>query len=264
MDRFVIPLLVLLVATAAKAQSPQEYAYGPDPMHRLDVYVPKGARNAPMIVMLHGGAWRTGDKRNAAVWQGKVAHWLPQGYIFISVNTRLLPNADPIEQTQDLALAVKFVQRNAKGWGGDMNQMILMGHSAGAHVTALLSTRNDLRVAAGLKPWRGSVLLDTAIYDVESVMRSDPSRIYRSAFGQNSKFWTDASPAASLDRTDPPMLAVCSSRRRTSCDAARTFASKNRKVSVLSVNLRHREINKGLGQMPRYTDAVDQWMALLR
>jgi len=115
----------------ASSQLPTEHVYGPDPLHKLDVYLPNKPDKAPVIVMLHGGAWQSGDKRGRNIWHAKVAHWVPNGYIFISVNTRLRPIADPLEQTQDLAQAMAFVQSEVEKWGGDPDRIFLMGHSSG-------------------------------------------------------------------------------------------------------------------------------------
>ena len=189
-----ISLILCLLCTGAAAQRGFEYAYGPDPLQRLDIYQPADARNAPIIVMLHGGGWRFGDKANRRVWENKVAHWVPQGWIFISVNTRLLPDANPVGQTHDLARAMAFVQLNAGRWGGNADDIILMGHSAGAHVAALLATRNDIRRAAGVRPWQGTILLDSASLDVPLMMRGTPTRLHRNAFGDDPANWQAASP----------------------------------------------------------------------
>ncbi|PJI91366.1 alpha/beta hydrolase family protein [Yoonia maricola] len=256
--------LLLAICSAAHAQSRQEISYGPDPMQNLDVYLPPNPEAAPILVMLHGGAWRIGDKRNRDVWQSKVTHWLPQGYVFISVNTRLLPDADPVMQAQDLAMALGFIQQNADRINADADRIVLMGHSAGAHVAALLATRDDIKAAAGLAPWRGTVLLDTAALDVADMMQDEPAPLYRRAFGSDDAFWRTASPAAHLDRGDGPFLIVCSSQRYTPCAAAQTFQRDARQdavaVVVLPQNLSHGQVNAQLGQPSAYTQAVSGWM----
>lgn len=100
-----IAVLVLLTSVAAVAGLPQaliveregattvkrDIPYGPDALQRIDVYSPQGAKNAPVLFMVHGGAWRTGDKASANVIDNKIARWLPKGFIVISANYRLLP-----------------------------------------------------------------------------------------------------------------------------------------------------------------------------
>lgn len=264
MRSIMILFCVFISASVALAQTPREYKYGSHPKQALDVYMPKGANNrgAPILVMLHGGGWKVGDKRSKNVVDGKLAHW-GQRVIFVSVNTRLMPEADPLEQTRDFAKAVAFVQKNAASWGGDVNRMFLMGHSAGAHVAALLSTRQDLQRAAGVRPWDGTVVLDTAALDVEEAAQTNRSGLIQEAFGNDRSFWHDTSPSKHLDRSDPPMFLVCSSQRRVSCQRTEEFASQARargiSVQVLSVPLNHQGINSQLGKQRRYTREVDKW-----
>lgn len=264
MKQFLFIITLLLTTGSASAQTRQEYSYGTDPLQKLDVYRTADATSAPIIVMLHGGGWRTGDKRNRSVWQNKASHWTSQGYIFISVNTRTLPDAHPVEQAQDLATAMAFIQQNGASVGGDTQQMVLMGHSAGAHVAALLTTRDGLRQAAGLRDWAGTVVLDTAALDVETVMQDSPARVYRRAFGAGAAYWQAASPRTHVSRRDPPFLIVCSSQRVDSCPAAERFtqAATTQHVGVITVpvNLSHAQINKRLGEPGGYTTAVDNWI----
>lgn len=261
MFRILIAVLTLILATAASAQTKSTIAYGPDRKQTMDLYVPKDARDAPIIVMLHGGAWRFGDKSNASVAQAKSAHYTTKGYVFVSVNTRLIPDATPVEQAQDLARAMAAVQRRAPQWGGDPNKLVLMGHSAGAHVAALLATRNDLQRAAGLDAWSGTVSLDTAALNVVGLMTDNPARLYRRAFGANPEFWKSASPMTYIERRDGPFLVVCSSRRDAPCPEGRAFLRKaDARSRLIPVDMSHKEINAELGVSHSYTAAVDQWI----
>src|SRR5688572_15160874 len=70
-----------------------DVAYGDDVRQRMDVYMPLQPKDAPVIVMVHGGAWRLGDKSDVLVVENKVARWVPNGFIFISINYRMLPKA---------------------------------------------------------------------------------------------------------------------------------------------------------------------------
>ncbi|HKH90328.1 MAG TPA: alpha/beta hydrolase, partial [Gemmatimonadaceae bacterium] len=140
-----LALAVALVAPAAEGRAVppevavvRDVAYGADPKQRFDVYTPKGARNAPVVVMVHGGAWRIGDKRSRGVVGKKVARWSRDGIVVISVNYRMLPGTDPVEQARDVARALAVAQQRMSEWGGDAGKVVLMGHSAGAHLVALL------------------------------------------------------------------------------------------------------------------------------
>ena len=68
-----------------------------------------------------------------------MTRWVPKGFIFISTNYRMLPKTAPMEQIRDVASALAFAQGKASSWGGDPAGFIIMGHSAGAHLAALLA-----------------------------------------------------------------------------------------------------------------------------
>lgn len=238
--------------------------YGSHERQRLDVYRPLQASAAPILLMVHGGAWAKGDKRMGRVVENKLARWLPQGYLFVSVNYRLLPDAGPLQQVEDIALALSYVQQQAQSWGGDPQRVVLLGHSAGAHLVSLLSADNAIAARFSAKPWLGTVALDSAAFDVDSIMRGKHYRLYDRAFGSEPKYWRVASPYWRLQPEAVPMLAVCSSRRPESCMQAEAFAIRAKdlgvRVEVLPQALEHGEINQRLGVPGPYTDAVEAFL----
>ncbi|MBS8226514.1 alpha/beta hydrolase [Vannielia litorea] len=256
-----LPALPLRASTRAV----REVAYGPHALQRYDAYMPEGASAAPLVVFLHGGGWAFGDKANDTVWKAKAAHWNGRGLGFISVNTRLLPEADPMQQAADLSRALAHVQQNAPRWGGDPNRLALMGHSAGAHLVALLGADPGLARRWGAQNWRATVALDSAVYDTERYMARRPSRIHKRAFGTSRAFWEDASPYARLGPGATPFLLVASSKRRAALSAARNFAraAKARQVEaeVLELDHSHAAINSTLGMKGHYTEAVDAFLS---
>ena len=245
----------------------RDISYGSGNKQRFDVYLPAHAKDAPVIFMVHGGAWRIGDKGAGAVVENKVARWAPRGFIFVSANYRLLPEADPLQQAEDVAQALAFAQARARAWGGDPAKFILMGHSSGAHLLALLAAAPARTYGAGVKPWLGTVLLDSAAYDVEQIMGRDHLRIYDDAFGDQPAYWRSASPSLVISSSIAPVLAVCSSRREDSCTQARAFVAKavslRARAEVLEQDLSHREINEDLGTSNAYTKAVEAFMGSL-
>ncbi|HET7126885.1 MAG TPA: alpha/beta hydrolase, partial [Lysobacter sp.] len=225
-----------------------DLAYGRDPAQRLDAYVPEHP-DGRVIVMVHGGGWRRGDKAMASVVDHKLAHWGAHGDVFVSVDYQLLPQAGPLQQAGDVAMALVYVQAHAREWGADPANVVLMGHSAGAHLVALLSANPDL--AKNAAPWRASVALDSAALDVPALMRSRHPSLYDDAFGRDPAYWRAASPQQRLTPKAPPMLLVCSSERRDSCPAAREFATSAHALGVRAQVLpqahTHGEINADLG-----------------
>ncbi len=262
-----ISLALSLIAQAAHAGPGviRDLPYGSDPRQRMDVYLPQQARRAPVIFMVHGGAWRFGDKGARNVLENKLARWLPRGFIFVSADYRMLPDVAPLEQAKDVARAIAAAQAKALSWGGDPAKFIVVGHSAGAHLVALLSASPKIAPQAGAKPWLGAVLLDSAALDVAPIMQARHARLYDRAFGSDPAYWKAVSPLQQLSAAAPPMLAVCSSRRNDSCPQARRFVDQARslglRAAVLEEDLSHRDINEQLGVDGSYTDAVERFMA---
>lgn len=243
----------------------RDIAYGSDPAQRFDVYRPGDADKAPVIVMLHGGGWAFGSKAAAGVVSNKVRYFVPKGYLFISVGTRLLPQADPLQQAADLAQAMAMIEEKAASFGGDPGRVVLIGHSAGAHLAALVSADPSYAKAAGVKPWLATIALDSAAYDIAPIMRGMVvPKIYRDAFGSDPDLWEKASPTRMISGRVPKMLLVCSSFRRWSCRQAETFSRRTRgQGNVLPVDLKHRQINVQLGADNDYTQRVDGFLQSL-
>ncbi len=256
-------------ALPAGVQVVRDVPYGGDPRQRFDVYSNGRNKNSPTIFMVHGGGWRNGSKSEKAVVENKVARWVPKGFIVISTNYRLLPQTDPIEQARDVARALATAQDKAAGWGGDRNKFILMGHSAGAHLVALLTTAPTL--IAGVEhpptPWLGTIALDSAAYNIVEIMTHRHLRLYDDAFGSDHDYWKAASPFFAVTHASWPILAVCSTRREGACRQAHQFAAKARTLGVTTTVLEkddsHRGINLHLGEEPRYTAEVEAFMAQL-
>jgi acetyl esterase/lipase len=257
-------------ALPAGTRVERDIAYGGDPKQRYDVYRPAGARpDAPILFMVHGGGWRRGDKRMPNVVEHKAAYWLDKGFVFVSVNYRMEPDADPLVQARDVAAALASVQRRAREWGADPAQTILMGHSAGAHLVALLGSdpAGLLRQAGARRPL-GVVSLDSGALDVPALMGQPRlPQLYRDAFGSDPAYWRLVSPQQQLARGGLPMLLVCSSTRRAPtapCDEARAFARHGAQLAVpmqvLPEAMSHGDINGELGLPSAYTRAVSDWI----
>jgi arylformamidase len=247
----------------------RDLPYGDAPEQRMDVYRPASPGHGGVIVLVHGGGWRRGDKADARLVANKVTHWVGQGWVLVSVNYRLLPDAGPLAQADDVARALAAVQRLAPSWGADPTRCVLMGHSAGAHLVALLTADAALARARAAAPWRATVAIDTAAYDLVALMGAPHLGLYDLAFGADPQSWRAASPWHRLqDAPTMPVLLVCSARRATASAPAQAFASRieslGGRARVLPVDLGHFEINRQLGLDPAYTRAVDDFLAGVR
>ena len=255
------------VAVPASASAVRNVAYGTDPAQRLDIYLPARAGDTPVFFFVHGGGWAAGDKTNPGI-EDKLEYWLAKGYAVVSANYRMLPETAPLQQARDVALAVAAAQRGAREWGIDPRRFVLVGHSAGAHLVALLGADPDLLAQAGARRPRGVVSLDSAAMDVPAMMampRIPP--LYRRAFGADRRDWVAASPYHRLSRDSLPLLAVCSSRRPDACPQARALARKaatlGARVEVSPEAMTHLQINRDLGKPSDYTERVARFIGAL-
>jgi len=242
-----------------------DIAYGSDEAQRMDVYIPPNAQNAPVIFMVHGGGWKRGDKAMNRVVENKVKRWLPKGIIFVSTNYRMVPKADPLVQANDVALALAKAQSLAPSWGGDSKRFVIMGHSAGAHLIALITATPSIVKQQGTQPWLGTVMLDSGGYDIEKTMTGRHMGLYDNAFGKDPKFWQSVSPSYQLTQKTIPMLAVCSTTRKDKpCIQAKAFVDKavllGSQASTLPEAMSHGEINGELGMESAYTDKVEAFI----
>jgi acetyl esterase/lipase len=240
--------------------------YGPSSEQTLDVYRPPHPHDAPIIVMVHGGAWAIGDKNSKTVVINKLKHWLPKGFLLVSVDYRLLPEAKPDLQANDIATALAYVEHNAPSWGGDGGKIILMGHSAAAHLVALLSANPSVLADVGGWPWAGTVVLDSAALDVPALMAWPHPQLYDDAFGRDTSYWLAVSPQQNLTAAAIPMMLVCSLLRPDHpCVQARAFAAAAGKATgaappVASEPLTHTGVDNDLGLPSLYTLAVDRFI----
>jgi arylformamidase len=165
-----------------------EYHYGSDPAQALDFTPATGNTKAPLVLFIHGGGWAVGNKRSGA--EGKAEYYNGLGYAFTSINYRLVPQVKPGGQAQDIAAAIAYLRKNAESLGFDPDRIVIMGHSAGAHLAALTASDTHYLADAGvpLSSIRGAVLLDGAGYNVSNQMNhagNKLSQVYVDAFSND-------------------------------------------------------------------------------
>jgi acetyl esterase/lipase len=219
----------------------------------LDIYG-GGLSRAPVMIYVHGGGWRRGDKSRVGVKPSAFRSW---GWVFVSVNYRL-GQANPFEQAQDVAHAVAWVRDNIDRYGGDPDRVFLMGHSAGAHLAALASLSTEVRDSAGLDRGDidGVVLLDGAGYDVrrqvEDLAGARNRALYENVFGADPTAWTRVSPTNVANAEAPQVLAFYVADRNASRVQSESLVAR---LSELGVSARavaaagktHASINREFG-----------------
>jgi arylformamidase len=249
-----------------------EMAYGNDVLQKLDFWRAKNA-NAPLLIFVHGGGWKRGDKGNAT-GQYKAPHYLDQGYAFASINYRLVPDATVEQQAADVAASVAYLRSNAAKLGINPKRIVLMGHSAGAHLSALVGTDPQYlrNVGLDMSALSGVIPLDGAAYDVPAQMGENARMMgdtYKQAFGTEAARQKALSPYFQAASPNAPAFLILHVERgdgaRQSAALAEALRKNGTQVKLQGFEgkgLRgHMEINRKLGQADYpATPVVDAWL----
>jgi len=243
---------------------------GVDPnLLSLDLYVAEGeAEKRPVLIMIHGGGWRGGDKASPVIVGAKMRHFVGAGYVYASINYRLSPREPGGEGVQhpvhvrDCARAIAWIHDHVADYGGDPDQLHLMGHSAGGHLAALVATNGRFLEESGKDRsiLKTNVLLDPAAIDIpgylESVDGGGMTRLYESAFGTNPEDHLDASPRQHIapEKAIPPTLLFYQAERMQLHRFGRAFTRALTEAgspsrSVDTVTLDHGQINSHVGMI---------------
>ena len=201
MNRIISLAVVLLFSSAFAADNPSPTKSGiaydtVDPLQTLDVYAPTGVKNAPVVVWIHGGGWQGGDKDQVG---HKPRVFLNKGFVVASVNYRLLPKVAMEVIFQDVAKSIGWVHKHIAEFGGDPNRLLIMGHSAGAQLAALMCIDERYLKAEGVSfaSLKGCVPVDGDTYDVPAIIETAETRrrvhgMSPIKFGHREKFGNDA------------------------------------------------------------------------
>lgn len=264
------------VETVTATLADQTIAYGSDPKQLLDLWYPAdhtGDQSRPLIVFVHGGGWSKGDKGNAT-GRLKPPHYTGQGYIFASINYRLVPDATVEQQAADVAMALKALVGDYKKFGIDTTRVVLMGHSAGAHLVALVGTDERYLKGAGLSfaSVAGVIPIDGAAFDVASQLDSAGPWMkptYLAAFGTDPARQRALSPTLQAAAPNAPRFFIPHVGRADAVRQSNALAAALRAAGTPAEArlfdgeglMGHLEINRRLGD-PDYpaTGAIDAWL----
>jgi acetyl esterase/lipase len=263
----VFTVVIWLITFGAQAET-FAYLTGNGNATALDVYAPIGAENAPVMVYVHGGAWVTGDKSRV---HRKDDFFLDRGYVFISVNYSLVPQATVERQLEEIDAAIGYIVANVAQAGGNPNNISLMGHSAGAHLVTMTALRpltnaQALLARGGL---RAVISNDTRSYNIPRIARESGGSLEKTfgrPFGADPARWAALSPQLQIDSGDaggPTFLIAHSGQGNANRRAsyAADFANALRAVGI-SVQVydgrqySHAQINKGIGLEAGITKAI--------
>jgi acetyl esterase/lipase len=175
--------------TGSAPTEPKVYrglAYGEpkNPFQMLDIFAPAEGKNHPVVIYIHGGGWHSGDKAEV---HNKPQALTERGYVLASINYRLwtppwsksFPGTVTLKhEAQDVAKAIRWVHDHARDYGGDPAALIVMGHSAGAHLSALVCTDERYLKAEGLSlaDIKGCVPIDGDSHDLPMHMKANAGK----------------------------------------------------------------------------------------
>ncbi len=178
-----------------------------DPVrHKLDLYVPKGAKDFPVMMFVHGGAWKSGNKE---LYGPLGETFAKQGIGTAVINYRLTDSKGTVkhpDHIQDVAKAFAWVKANCGKYGGSKDKLFVSGHSAGGHLVALLATDETYLKAEGCtcRDIRG-VMAVSGVYTITPLVLGD-------IFGRDEAVCQAASPMTHCTGHHPPFLIAYGSR----------------------------------------------------
>ena len=182
------------------------YTERDDPRQKLDLYVPRGAEAYPVAVFIHGGFWMRQDQNYfqpiVGLYRNVGIALARRGIGTAVINYRLVPDVTFVETFDDVTRAIAWTQQHIGEYGGDASHMVVIGHSAGGHMTALAA----LDASRGITGIRGyaplSPILDVAALAASSEEHAD---IVATVFGSDP---TTHSPRTYFRADVAPMLVV--------------------------------------------------------
>lgn len=258
---------------ASAVPDKQTLAYGTADLQKV-AYWPGANAHSPLVVFVHGGGWKRGDM---AMMDGsaKLTDWHWHGYAVASVDYRLVPQATVEDEAGDVAAAVAYLHAHAAKLGFDPARIVLVGHSAGAHLVALVGTDPKWLAGAGLKEsdLRGVVPLDGAAYDVPRQLAIGARLMhstYVQAFGSDPARQKSLSPIFQAARPNAPEFLILHVQRPDGIAQSEELADALRKAGT-PVEIQgfpgtglhgHMEINRRLGEADYpATPVLDAWLA---
>lgn len=253
-------------ASEAKMKITRDLAYAgtTDPRQKVDIYAPADAKGLPVVFWIHGGGWQAGDRTSI---QLKPKAFVEKGFVFVSTGYRLLPNVEMVDIFHDIAKSLHWVHEHIAEYGGDPERILVMGHSAGAQLAALICIDDRYLKAEGvsLASIKGCVPVDGDTYDVPAIIETAETRRrvhgqpqaklgHREKFGNDPAKHRDYSAVTHIakDKGIPPFLILhVADHPDTTAQAERLEAAlKGADVKTkrfAAKQSEHSKLNDGLG-----------------
>lgn len=217
----------------------------------LDIYTDSSFTDKPVVMYVHGGALKNGDKTNNASYLAKAPHFVSNECVYVSINYRLSPDVQSPSHIEDVADAFLFIYSHILDYGGDPNKIFIMGHSAGAYLVSLLATNEKYLENAGgnLNMIKGVISLDTWTY-------MSVQRWQQNTLSKEPEERADAIPGnhIEMDKGIPPFLIFYRDGRKESAVETDQLAFINLLLeigipaaAILCVGDDHLEVNQEVG-----------------
>ena len=282
MKAFLVLLAAFPFAPVAPVQElKRDIPYASPALERqvLDIHAPKDAKNLPVVFWIHGGGWQAGDK---SLVQEKPKAFTDRGFVFVSTNYRLLPKVEMLTIFQDVAKSLGWVYRNIAEHGGDPSRILVMGHSAGAQLAALLCIDDRYLKAEGVpfSVLKGCVPVDGDTYDVPAIIETAETRLrvhgepppkfgHRQKFGNDPEKHKDYSAVTHVAKGKgiPPFLILHVADHPDTTAQARRLASVLKAAEIPATlfggkDTNHSKLNDKLGTADDpATKALDAFLA---
>jgi acetyl esterase/lipase len=224
------PPPLALAANSVVTRDLQYVEKGDAVLQSLDVYAPREAKAAPVVLFVHGGSWTHGDKAEVGS-QPKLFNGA--GIILVAVNYRFSPAVQHPAHVQDVSAAIGWTRKNIAKYGGDPAKIFVMGHSAGVLMAALPATDPRQLSPYGMKPadLGGAILLDGSVLDIPERIQKGGEKLAencRRAFGPDPAVQADASAINHLTKGNsyPPFLLVYAKEGSLNHSQSKDFREK--------------------------------------
>jgi acetyl esterase/lipase len=174
----------------------------------LNIFAPKKAENAPVLIFIHGGSWNKGRKEIYDFMGSRLAR---RGVVTVIIDYPLAPAYQLPAMEKASVLSVKWVKEHIELYGGDPNNIFISGHSAGGHLAALAAIKKEPWNEIGMdNPLKGAILNDPAGLDwywflTERKEKYNAEDNY-DAFTSDPQVWKAYSPIYFLDGKEIPLL----------------------------------------------------------
>ena len=191
--------------------------------HKLDVYTPKGQKDFPVMMFVHGGSWKSGNK---GLYAALGRTFASNGIGTVIINYRLSTKDNLVrhpDHIKDVAAAFAWVHGNIGKFGGKSDRLFISGHSAGGHLVALLATDEQFLKEHKLSAQhiRGVMAL-SGVYEIQPLMT-----VFTDAFGKDAEICKAASPINHVQGKTTPFLICYADKDLPTCDKmAESFCKK--------------------------------------